>query len=35
VTFGDWQPEERDVETVVASGRSLLTSFAADEGAAR
>lgn len=35
VTFGDWRPEERDVEGIVASGRTLLASLSADEGAAR
>lgn len=35
VTFGGWRPEERDVEGIVASGRTLLESFAADEGALR
>lgn len=35
VTFGDWRPEERDVDAVVENGRTLLASFAAEEGATR
>ena len=35
VTFGDWRPEERDVDGIVARGRALLASFAADEQAGR
>jgi hypothetical protein len=35
VTFGEWRPEERDVEGVVARGRALLSSFASDEGPTR
>jgi len=34
-TFSDWRPQEREVEGIVASGRALLESFAADEGATR
>lgn len=35
VTFGDWRPEEREVDGIVANGRTLLASFAADESASR
>jgi hypothetical protein len=35
VTFGDWRPEQNDVDGIVARGRTLLASFAADEGAKR
>jgi hypothetical protein len=35
VTFGEWRPEERDVEGLVARGRALLASFAGPEGATR
>jgi hypothetical protein len=35
VTFGDWRPEEREVDDIVASGRTLLASLPADEGAGR
>src|SRR5262249_45597702 len=35
VTFADWRPEERDVEGLVATGRTLLASFPVDESAAR
>ena len=35
VTFGDWRPEEREVDGVLARGRALLASFASDEGVTR
>jgi hypothetical protein len=35
VTFGDWLPAQRDVDEVVASGRSLLASLEEREDAAR